>query len=62
MGIRLIVRGFVMNLVDYLYGGGEGKVLIGYLGLFILWGKLIFGYKIRKKNKLLDKFIVKRRK
>lgn len=25
LGVCLIVCGFVMNLIDYLYGGGEGK-------------------------------------
>lgn len=49
-----------MNLVDYLYGGGEGK--IGISGYFVLfWGILVKGYKMRKK-KVSDKFIIFRKK
>lgn len=40
------VRGVVKNLIDYLYGGGEGCFLIGRLKLVILWGKLVFGIKM----------------
>lgn len=45
-GVCLIVCGVVMNLVDYLYGGGEVKVGQGNLYLVILWGVLIKGYKM----------------
>lgn len=47
-----------MNFNDYLYGGGEGKVLVGCKVLFILWGKFVFGFKICNKKVKLDKFIV----
>lgn len=47
-----------MNFNDYLYGGGEGCVLIGCKLLMFLWGKLIFGFKICKKKNKFDKFIV----
>lgn len=35
-GVCLIVCGIVMNLVDYLYGGGEGCNFGKYLVIF--WG------------------------
>lgn len=55
-GVCLIVCGVVMNLVDYLYGGGEGCIFGGcYLVFF--WGVLIKGYKICS-NKCIDKYIV----
>lgn len=60
MGKRFYVRGVVMNLVDYLYGGGEGKNLVGRKLFLIFWGKLVFGIKIRGR-KIFDKFIVRRR-
>lgn len=47
-----------MNFNDYFYGGGEGKVLIGYLFLMFLWGKKMFGKKIWNKKVCLNKFIV----
>ena len=49
MGIRPTVRGSVMNPV-------------GRPGPLTPWGKPALGYKTRKKNKLSNKFIVKRRK
>lgn len=49
-----------MNFIDYLYGGGEGKIFGGCF-LVIFWGLIIKGFKICliKKNNLL---IVKYRK
>lgn len=55
-GICLSVCGVVMNLIDYLYGGGEGCIFGGcYLVMF--WGKGIKGNKICN-NKLIDKYIL----
>ena len=62
MGIRPTVRGSVMNPVDHPHGGGEGRAPVGHAGPLTPWGKPALGYKTRKKNKKLDKFIVKRRK
>ena len=62
MGIRPTVRGSVMNPVDHPHGGGEGKAPIGHPGPMTPWGKPALGYKTRNKNKLSNKFIVKRRK
>lgn len=47
-----------MNFNDYLYGGGEGKVLVGLLFLFFLWGKKIVGKKICLYKVCFNKFIV----
>lgn len=62
MGIRPTVRGVVMNPVDHPHGGGEGKSPIGRPSPVTPWGKPTLGYKTRKKKKLSDKFIVKKRK
>ena len=62
MGIRPTVRGSVMNPVDHPHGGGEGRAPVGHAGPMTPWGKPALGYKTRKKNKLSNKFIVKRRK
>lgn len=62
IGIRPTVRGSVMNPIDHPHGGGEGKAPIGHAGPLTPWGKPALGYKTRKKNKMSDKFIVKRRK
>ena len=62
MGIRPTVRGSVMNPVDHPHGGGEGRAPVGHPGPLTPWGKPALGYKTRKKNKLSNKFIVKRRK
>lgn len=54
-GICLIVCGVVMNLIDYLYGGGEGCIFGGcYLVSF--WGK--FEGCICNKKKVSSCFIV----
>ena len=62
MGRRPEVRGSVMNPVDHPHGGGEGRAPVGHAGPMTPWGKPALGYKTRKKNKLSNKFIVKRRK
>jgi len=62
LGIRPTVRGSVMNPVDHPHGGGEGRAPVGHNGPMTPWGKPALGYKTRKRNKLSNKFIVKRRK
>ena len=62
MGWRPTVRGSVMNPCDHPHGGGEGRSPIGRPSPVTPWGKPALGYKTRKKNKLSNKFIVKRRK
>ncbi len=62
MGVRPTVRGSVMNPVDHPHGGGEGRAPVGHSGPMTPWGKPALGYKTRKKNKITNKFIVKRRK
>jgi len=61
MGWRPSVRGSAMNPCDHPHGGGEGKSPIGRPGPVTPWGKPTLGYKTRKKRKVSDKFIVKRR-
>ena len=48
-----------MNLCDYVYGGGEGCLLIGRKKFVSLWGKLVLGVRICKKLKYSDKVIIK---
>ena len=62
MGIRPTVRGKAMNPVDHPHGGGEGRNPIGLKYPKTPWGKHALGVKTRKKNKLSNLFIVKRRK
>ncbi|MCX7796057.1 MAG: 50S ribosomal protein L2 [bacterium] len=61
LGWRPTVRGSAMNPVDHPHGGGEGKAPVGLPGPVTPWGKPTLGYKTRK-NKVSDKFIVRRRK
>ena len=61
LGKRPKVRGVVMNPVDHPHGGGEGRTSGGRHPVSP-WGTPAKGYKTRKKNKLSNKFIVKRRK
>lgn len=60
LGIRPSVRGVVMNPVDHPHGGGEGRSPVGRNPV-TPWGKPALGAKTRKKNKVSDKLIVKRR-
>ncbi len=55
------VRGVAMNPIDHPHGGGEGKTSGGRPSCSP-WGWITKGYKTRKKKKLSDKLIVKRRK
>ena len=61
-GRRPHVRGVVMNPIDHPHGGGEGGKQKGYKMPQTPWGKPCKGYKTRKKKKVSDVFIVKRRK
>ena len=60
LGRRPTVRGSVMSPRDHPHGGGEGKNPRG-MNPKTPWGKPAMGYKTRR-NKVSDKFIVKRRK
>ena len=62
LGKRPEVRGSVMNPNDHPHGGGEGRAPVGHAGPMTPWGKPALGYKTRKRNKMSNKFIVKRRK
>ena len=61
MGIRLIVRGSVMNPNDHPHGGGEGRAPVGRPGPCTPWGKPALGLKTRSKKKASNKLIVRRR-
>ena len=61
LGRRSKVRGVAMNPVDHPHGGGEGKTSGGRHPC-TPWGKPTKGYKTRKKKKVSNKFIIKRRK
>ena len=61
MGIRPTVRGSAMNPRDHPHGGGEGKAPIGLPGPKTPWGKPALGYRTRRKRKVSNKMIVKRR-
>jgi large subunit ribosomal protein L2 len=60
LGRRPRVRGVAMNPVDHPLGGGEGKSSGGRHPVSP-WGVPTKGYKTRK-NKITDRYIVKRRK
>jgi len=60
LGIRPTVRGVAMNPVDHPMGGGEGKSAGGRHPVSPT-GVPAKGYSTRKKNKLSDKYIIKRR-
>jgi large subunit ribosomal protein L2 len=61
LGHRPRVRGVAMNPVDHPMGGGEGKASGGRHPCSP-WGVPTKGYRTRKKNKVSNKYIVKRRK
>jgi large subunit ribosomal protein L2 len=61
LGYRPNVRAVAMNPVDHPMGGGEGRSSGGRHPC-TPWGKPTKGYKTRKKGKLSDRYIVKRRK
>jgi large subunit ribosomal protein L2 len=60
LGWRPAVRGTAMDPNSHPHGGGEGRTGVGMAGPKTPWGKPALGYKTRK-NKLTDKFIVRRR-
>lgn len=59
IGVRPTVRGCVMNPVDHPHGGGEGKQKIGRKSPVNKNGLPMFGLT-RQKNKITNKFIVKK--
>ena len=61
LGRRPKVRGVAMNPVDHPHGGGEGKSSGGRHPVSP-WGVPAKGYRTRKKNKVSDRYIIKRRK
>jgi large subunit ribosomal protein L2 len=61
LGRRPHVRGVAMNPVDHPMGGGEGRSAGGGHPVSP-WGKKAKGERTRRKNKISDKYIVRRRK
>ena len=61
LGRRPKVRGVAMNPVDHPMGGGEGKSSGGRHPCSP-WGVPTKGYRTRRKNKVSDRHIVRRRK
>jgi len=63
-GIRPQSRGMAMNPIDHPMGGGEGRSKSGGGRLHPRspWGQLAKGLKTRKKKKLSNKYIVRKRK
>ncbi len=61
LGKRPKVRGVAMNPVDHPHGGGEGRTSGGRHPVSP-WGTPAKGFRTRKKNKVSDRYIVKRRK
>lgn len=60
LGRRPRVRGVAMNPVDHPMGGGEGKASGGRHPCSP-WGQPSKGFRTRKKRKVSDRYIVKRR-
>lgn len=61
LGKRPTVRGSVMNPCDHPHGGGEGRTPIGRTRPLTPWGKPALGIKTRKRKKLSDAYILRRR-
>jgi large subunit ribosomal protein L2 len=61
LGKRPTVRGSVMNPCDHPHGGGEGRAPIGRTRPLTPWGKPALGQKTRKRKKLSDAYILRRR-
>ena len=61
LGKRPTVRGSVMNPCDHPHGGGEGRAPIGRTRPVTPWGKPALGMKTRKRKKLRDAYILRRR-
>ncbi|MFN8454344.1 MAG: 50S ribosomal protein L2 [Anaerolineae bacterium] len=60
LGVRPGVRGTAQDPNSHPHGGGEGRAPVGMAGPKTPWGKPALGAKTRK-NKLTEKFIVRRR-
>lgn len=61
LGKRPTVRGSVMNACDHPHGGGEGRAPIGRTRPLTPWGKPALGAKTRKRKKLSNVYILRRR-
>jgi len=61
LGKRPTVRGSVMNPCDHPHGGGEGRTPIGRTRPLTPWGKPTLGMKTRKKKKLTNAYIIRKR-
>lgn len=61
LGKRPTVRGSVMNPCDHPHGGGEGRAPIGRIRPLTPWGKPALGIKTRKKKKISNAYILRRR-
>jgi len=61
LGKRPTVRGSVMNPCDHPHGGGEGRTPIGRTRPLTPWGKPALGMKTRKKKKLANAYIIRKR-
>lgn len=62
LGRRPTVKGSAKNAVDHPHGGGEGRAPIGRVRPLTPWGKPALGVKTRKKKKLSNAYIIRRRK
>ena len=62
MGKRPITRGESMNPVDHPHGGGEGKNHTSGRPSVTPWGKPTKGLRTRKKKKVSNQHIIRRRK
>ena len=61
LGKRPTVRGSVMNPCDHPHGGGEGRAPVGRSRPLTPWGKPALGIKTRKRKKLSNSYILRRR-
>jgi len=61
LGKRPTVRGSVMNPCDHPHGGGEGRAPIGRTRPLTPWGKPALGMKTRKRKRLSNDYILRRR-
>lgn len=61
LGKRPTVRGSVMNACDHPHGGGEGRTPIGRTRPLTPWGKPALGTKTRKRKRLSNAYILRRR-
>ena len=62
LNVRPTVRGTVMNPVDHPHGGGEGKNHTSGRPSVTPWGKPTKGLRTRKKKKVSNQHIIRRRK